>query len=129
MLAELAMSAVMLMVALALVVKVLGWVAAERRGAERREWAVQEASNLLETMTAGPFESVTAEAAARAALSPQARQMLPGAELKLDVARDDAAGGADSKRVTVRIRWRDRSGSWDTPVRLSTWIYAGRLRP
>ncbi|QEH37026.1 hypothetical protein OJF2_56110 [Aquisphaera giovannonii] len=129
MLAELAMAAVMLMIALALVVKVVGWVGSERRGVERREWAVQEASNLLETITARPFDAVTAEAAAKVALSQQARQVLPGVELKTMIQAEGAAGGPKSKRVSVVIRWRDRSGGWDAPVRLSTWIFAGRQRP
>ena len=42
------MSAVMLMIAMALTVKVLGWVGAERRAWDRRQWAAQEAANLME---------------------------------------------------------------------------------
>ena len=38
------MSAVMLMIAMALTIKVLGWVAAERRAWDRRQWAAQEAA-------------------------------------------------------------------------------------
>ncbi|WP_250846990.1 hypothetical protein [Aquisphaera insulae] len=128
-LAELAMSAAMFMIAMFLIVKVMGWVAAERRGAERREWAVQEASNLLETFTARPFESVTSEAASRVALSTHARGVLPGAELKAEVVADGAAGGPGSKRVSLVLRWRDRSGGWAAPVRLTTWLFAGRPRP
>ena len=38
-LAEVAMSGVMLMIAMALTVKVLGWVGVERRSWDRRQWA------------------------------------------------------------------------------------------
>jgi hypothetical protein len=127
MLAELAMSAVMLAIAMALVVKVVGWMATEHRAWDRRQWAVQEASNLMEEATARPFDAVSTTGLADLALSSQARRLLPGAELKADVAEKDATGGPGSKRVAVRVRWKDRSGSWDAPVQLTSWVY--RRRP
>ena len=65
------MSAVMLMIAMALTVKVLGWVGAERRAWDRRQWAAQEAANLMERMTGRPVRDVTADAAK------DARRFLP----------------------------------------------------
>ena len=49
------MSAVMLMIAMALTMKVVGWVAAERRAWDRRQWAAQEAANLMERVTGRPL--------------------------------------------------------------------------
>jgi hypothetical protein len=126
MLAEVAMSAVMLIIAMTLTVKVLGWMGTEHRAWDRRQWAAQEASNLMEQVTARPFDAVTIEALKGLTLSAQARRLLPDAELDPDVAENDSAGGPGSKRVSVRLRWRDRSGGWDSPVRLTTWIYRGR---
>ncbi|MFO0891441.1 MAG: hypothetical protein U0790_20145 [Isosphaeraceae bacterium] len=125
-LAEAAMSGVMLAIAMTLTVKVIGWAAMERRAADRRQWATQEACNVMERVTARPFEAVTSESVGEEALSPQARQLLPGGELRIEVAANDPAGGEVSKRVGVQVRWRDRSGGWDTPVRLTSWIYRGR---
>src|SRR3954470_443770 len=110
MLAELAMSAVMLMIAMALTMKVLGWVAAERRAWDRRQWAAQEVANLMERVAARPFEAVTASSAEPLGLSPQAKQLLPEPELKVEVGEDGPAGGAGSKRIAIRLRWHNRAG-------------------
>ncbi len=125
-LAEVAMSAVMLMIAMALTVKVLGWVGAERRAWDRRQWAVQEAANVMERVTSQPFENVTTSAMQGLALSPEARRLLPAAQLKVDVRADDPAGGPGSKRVAVQVRWHNSSGDWDAPARLVSWIHRGR---
>lgn len=125
-LAEAAMSGVMLAIAMALTVKVLGWVALERRASDRRQWASQEVCNVMERITGRPYDAVTTGQAGSIALSPQARQMLPGAELKVEVAEDDAAGGEGSKKVSIELRWKDRSGGWDAPSRLTSWVYRGR---
>jgi hypothetical protein len=125
-LAEVAMSAVLLMIAMALTTKVLGWVAMERRAWDRRQWAAQEAANLMERVTSQPYDSVSAPSAEAIGLSAQARQLLPEAELKVEVGEDEPAGGKGSKRVAIRLRWRNRAGEWDAPVRLVSWIYRGR---
>ncbi len=126
MLAEAAMSAVLLAIAMALTVKVLGWVAMERRAVERRQWAAQEVCNVMERITARPYEAVTSGAAGAITLSEEVRRMLPGAELKVDVAEDDPAGGKGSRKVSVQLRWKARSGGWDAPVRLCSWVHRGR---
>jgi hypothetical protein len=125
-LAEVAMSGAMLMIAMALTVKVLGWVGLERKVWDRRQWAAQEAANLMEEVTSRPFEEVNAESTKKLALSPEARRLLPDAELKLEIGENDQAGGAGSKRVALQLRWHNRSGEWDAPVRLVSWIYRGR---
>ncbi len=125
-LAEVAMSGAMLMIAMGLTVKVLGWVGAQRRAWDRRQVAVQEAANLMERLTGKPFDSVTPESTHSLPLSPRARQSLPKVELKIDVRENDRAGGSGSKRVAIQLRWQGRSGEWDAPVRLTSWIYRGR---
>ncbi len=125
-LAEVAMSSVMLMIAMALTVKVLGWVGVERRAWDRRQWATQEVSNLMEKVTSRPFEEVSTANLKDLAISPHAQALLPGAELAAEVAEHDPAGGPGSKRVSIRLRWHNRSGEWDAPVRLTSWIYGGR---
>ncbi len=78
-LAEVAMSGAMLMIAMALTVKVLGWVGVERKVWDRRQWAAQEAANLMEQITSRAFGDVTAETAKKLSLSPEARRLLPDA--------------------------------------------------
>jgi hypothetical protein len=128
-LVEVAMAGVMLAIAMGLTVKVLGWIAIERRAADHRQWAAQEVCNVMERVTARPYGAVSPGAVGDVALSPQARQMLPAAELKVDVVEDDPTGGKGSKRIAVQLRWHDRSGGWDAPARLTTWIYRGRPGP
>ncbi|HEX8202509.1 MAG TPA: prepilin-type N-terminal cleavage/methylation domain-containing protein, partial [Isosphaeraceae bacterium] len=52
-LVEMAAAAAILMVAMTLTVQLVGWVATERRAAEQRTRAIQEAANLMERLTAG----------------------------------------------------------------------------
>jgi prepilin-type N-terminal cleavage/methylation domain-containing protein len=119
-LVELSLTLAILAVAMSVTVQVLGGIAAQRRAIERRQYAAQEAANVLERFAARPFDGLTPEAARSVSLSDDARQALPGAELTVIV--DDKAASPDSKRVAVRLRWRQRSGEWETPVRLTTWI-------
>ena len=53
-LVEVAMAAVLLMIAMTLTVKVLGLVALERRASERRQRALFEVANVMERITSYP---------------------------------------------------------------------------
>ena len=70
---------------------------------------------MLERFAARPYDGVTPEAARAVTLSEAARAVLPGAELSVVV--DDRGAAPDARRVAVRLRWRQRSGEWDAPVR------------
>ncbi len=120
-LVEILVSVAMLATAMSLTVGLLGALAAERRAAERRLCAVQEVANLMERVSARPWGEVTPESLRTVSLSPRALQALPGAELTATV--DDASAGPGGKRISLRLRWRDRAGTWTAPVRLSAWIY------
>jgi hypothetical protein len=130
-LVEVAMAAVLLIIAMTLTVKVLEWVAHERRASDRRERALAEVGNLMERITAYPIEQVTPELAGRMKLTPAALRSLPGSELKVDIAGDRGGDAPEpsSKRIAITLRWRDRSGGWDSPVRLTSWIHARRKGP
>ena len=121
-LVEVAMAAVLLMIAMTLTVKVLGFVALERRASERRQRALVEVANLMERITAHPFDEVTPELAGRLTLSPPARQSLPDSELAVDVAGSEPGPGRSAKRIAIRLRWRGPDGEWVAPVRLTSWI-------
>jgi hypothetical protein len=119
---EVAMAAVLLMIAMGLTVKVLGLVAVERRASERRQRALSEVGNLMERITAYPFDEVTPELGRQLALTSASRQSFPGAELAVDVADNEPGAGRSAKRVAIRLRWRGPEGEWVAPVRLTSWI-------
>jgi hypothetical protein len=128
MLVEVTMGTVMLVLIMSVTIKLLGFVAHERGAAERRERALLEAGNVMERITAYSFDEVTPEQAGRISLSELARHALPGSELAVDVAATDRAAGRAAKRITIRLRWRDRAGQWEAPVRLTSWIEPRRAR-
>jgi hypothetical protein len=128
-LVELAMAAVLLMIAMALTVKVLGLVAHERRASERRQRALVEVANLMEQITAYPFEEVTPELGRRLSLRATARQSLPDAELAVEVADKEPGAGRSARRIAIRLSWRAPGGEPVAPVRLSSWIERRRSAP
>ena len=127
-LVEVAMAVLLLIAAMSLAVKLVAWVAVERRSADRRLWAVEEVSNVMERLTSEPFEKVTSDRAKALADRVEAPRVLPDAEWTVRVRDQDAAPHVPAKRVELRLRWKTRSGNWDAPVRLSAWIFKGRAR-
>jgi hypothetical protein len=115
-----AVSAVLVAAAMGVTVEVLAWVLAERRAVERRHRAVQEAANLMEHIAAEPWERVTPERARAGGLSPAPPAVLPGAEWRVSV--EAPAAPADLRRIAIRLRWRNRAGDWEAPVRLAAWV-------
>ena len=122
---ELAIAVFLLTVSLGVMVKAVTWVGIERRAADRRVMALQEVSNLIERLSAEPFEKITKEhAKAIADVSPGTRS-LPGATWDFEVT-DSKDGQVVSKRISAKLRWNDRSAGWDGPVALSCWVYPRR---
>lgn len=124
---EITIAVFLLAVSMTATVRIIGWLASERRACERRQCATREAANVMEHLTALPWDSLTAESARNFALSEPSRSGLPSGELSVAVDEQAAAG---SKRLSVRVRWRNRAGEWDAPVRLTAWIHRdGRKAP
>jgi hypothetical protein len=126
-LAEATMSSVILVVVMAVTVKVLGWAAHERRGLERRERAVLEVASLIERITARPYDFVTPELAGEFTAAARNTRTLPDSDLKIDIAETHPGAGRSAKRIAIELRWREPSGEWAAPVRLTSWIE--RRRP
>ena len=122
-------AAAMLSIAMAMTVKLLGYAGHQRRSADQRQRAMLEVANVMERVTAEPFDEVTAERARRLSISPESAASLPGAELDVDVNASQPVAGRSAKRIAVRLRWRGRSGEWEAPVRLTTWIERRRTLP
>ena len=120
------MATVLLMIVMSLTVKVTGFVALERRAAERRQRATLEVANLMERITAYDFDEVTPELARRMTLSTALRQSLPDSELAIDIDQSKPAPGRSARRIAIKLRWRGRDGDWVAPVRLTSWIESSR---
>lgn len=110
---ELTVAVALLATAMTVTVRLVGWIAEERRATERRQRAAVEAANLLERVVERPWDDLSREVS----LSPEARRQLPGGE-----ARVEAVESSGMKRVRVEVRWRDKTGAFVTPVRLTTWV-------
>jgi len=118
------MATIVLMVAMSLMLKILGTVALERRAADHRQRAGLEVANLMERITAQPYDLVTTELARKLTLSEPARESLRDFELAVEVKAEnrDAAADRPGKRISIALRWHEPSGQWQSPVRLTSWI-------
>jgi hypothetical protein len=123
------MSAVMLAIVMTMTVKVLGYGGQQRRSADQRQRAILEVANVMERITADPFDEITAERARRVSISPVASGSLGDSELGIDVTEEQPGPGRSAKRIAIRLRWKGRSGEWEAPVRLTTWIERRRPSP
>ncbi len=130
-LAEVGISTVVLTIVMGLTVKVLGTIAQERRAASERQQGTLEVGNLMERITAYPFEQVTPELARSMAVSDLARRSLRDSELAIEVSGAGQSGAArrPAKRVMIRLRWKGAGGQWQSPVRLTSWVEPGRASP
>ena len=118
---EMAVAGVLIVVAMTVTVQVVGWIALERKAVERRERSLLEAENLLERIVATPWGELTTESAARFRVSEATAKFLRNPTLGLAVAAFDDAPAR--KKVSVELRWLDRSGRPEAPVRLVAWTY------
>jgi hypothetical protein len=120
-LVEVTAGVLVLLAVLAMTVQLLAWSGAARRETRHRQWALNEAQNVLDLVTALPPAALTTEALAGRKLGERAERALPGGTLTV-TAEPDAAGGVASRRVAVAITWRGRSGAPVSPLRLVAWV-------
>ena len=102
-------------------VPTLSWIATERRAATQRQEAIEEMTNLMERITAEPWESLTQESMDEFALDKNIEGQLPNAALAWKVTQqpDDPA----AKKISGELRWSNRSGQPVSPVRLTAWVH------
>lgn len=120
-LVEMAMTGFLIAAAMAATLQVIGWVALERRAGERRERAVAEVANLMERVAARPWEELENSRLASLKLNETTARFLPGPKLEVKVEPLDDA--PSRKKITVELRWLDRTGRPEAPVRLVAWAY------
>jgi hypothetical protein len=129
-LAEVGIATLVLVVVMGLTVSTLSTIGRERRAADQRQRAVLEVANLMERITARPFDEVTSSLARGLSLSDAARSSLRDSELAIEISGGDepANAGRSAKRIMIRLRWRGPAGQWQAPVRLTSWIESRRSR-
>ena len=95
-------------------------MALQQRQANRRLWATTEIGNLMERVTAMPYDRVSQQVLDQLQLSESARTLLPDATLTATLLPQANPAG---KRLRLELRWQDRSGQLAGPVRLTTWVF------
>jgi prepilin-type N-terminal cleavage/methylation domain-containing protein len=120
-LVELTIATLLLGLAMTIVAQTAGWLAAERRGADRRRRALQEAANLMERLSSRPWDELTPELARDQRLSEPTKAILRDGALEVAVAPE--ASDPKAKRIAIRIQWGDPSAGLVAPVRLVGWVH------
>jgi hypothetical protein len=112
-------------VLLTICVQVLTLMAVERRAVERRVIALQEAANLIEQASAIPFAQLTRENLNTLFVDPALATLLPDAKVSFSV--DDEQEPL-AKRVTMELSWLGAGRRRESPVRLTTWVFAPPIK-
>lgn len=124
---ELMVTLILLASVMATVVPLLSWVNAQRRAADARQVAVQEATNILERFSARDWDDVSQPSAIAVKLSADTAESLRDARLKVTVHWDPQQPTA--KRITVELRWKNREGDELSPVRLTGFVFRKTRKP
>ena len=108
-------------IVLALAVPIIGSVGAIRAQTHQRQFARIELANVMERIAAGHRAGVPLQAASdEVQLSPEAAELLPEADLAIDVTRDDELSG--SMRVKARLSWTGEGEQAAAPVELTAFF-------
>ena len=118
---EMTVAAALVGTLLMLCLHLVSATAAQRRAMEQRQAAIFDLANVMERLTARPWQQLTPETAAKEEVAPATADLLPKAELKVAIvapSNDPAA-----KRITASLRWQNRGGQFVEPLTLTAWRY------
>lgn len=101
-------------------------VAHERRFAQQRQFAMQHAANLLERSTARGWAGLADGPQPIEPAHADLTDLLPELDRRIDVT--STSEDFDARRVTVSIRWKNRTGQFVAPIRLTAWVYPPEVR-
>lgn len=96
-------------------------IAHERRDAARTQIALQHAANVLEAVTLRPWAELQ-EPLSGPELSTDQQRVFE--ELQQTISVMEVEGTPASKRVTVTLSWKHRSGQRTAPLMLHGWVTA-----
>lgn len=94
-------------------------VTSERQAAVAHEQALAAASNIMENVSALPFEKIKADATA-AQLPDWAKEQLIEPSLQVEVER---VPDASAKKIHLRLEWKSSRGYAVAPIQLTSWVY------
>ncbi len=118
---EMMLAMMLLGILFSVFVPMLLTVAHQRRDTVREQVALQHAGNLLEEITLRPWDQLK-EPLTGAELPADQQPLLPNFEQAITVA--DVDGTPSTRRVTVTVSWKHRSGQRTRPLMLHGWVAA-----
>lgn len=127
-----AIATAVLVIAMSLTLQVVDRVAAQRRAADRRQLAVQCASNVMERLAARSWDGLAVGQVVDMVVDDDLTAAIPEAicQARIDDVKATNGKPRDMRKITVDLRWRDRAGANQSNVRLVTWVArAGRRAP
>lgn len=122
MLVELVVASIVLAVVMTVCMQLLAATSRQQRYADHRQLASEELANLMERITAEPYESIKQETLRTRKLGDTAATRLrdPQLDIAVEAVSDPRAG----KKISLQLRWRDAGEVFAAPVRLTSWVYA-----
>jgi len=108
-------------VATVAVVQIVSTISVQRRLADRRSLAAEEAANLMEDVFAMPWAEITDEKLAGLLLSETLQRL--GGDPALSAAVQRHPGPPASKEIRISIDWADPGGGRSNPVQLIAWRF------
>ena len=119
---EMMAASAMTAVLVTMCVQMLSLTTLQRRAAEQRSTALEEAANVTESLSSLTWEEITPERIAQYRLSEPARQVLRNGVLKISL--EPSTSGPPAKLVRLEISWPNGADRGDAAVRLSSWIFS-----
>jgi type II secretory pathway pseudopilin PulG len=102
-------------------------VARERRSAEQRQFALQQAANLLEGAVKRNWSDLEPGELIVPDPDTDLQAVLPGLQPTLTVKQLD--GEFDTRQIIASIRWQNRACELVNPLQLSAWVHSMREVP
>ncbi len=105
---------------------------------DQRQMLMQEAANAMEDVMSRPWESIASSEQLTLTVSPACRQMMPSAQMHVEVVPDRIADQKsqdddtfdDVRRITVEVSLHDHEVRSVNPVRLVAWRFrTGEVTP
>ncbi|MBC8874035.1 MAG: prepilin-type N-terminal cleavage/methylation domain-containing protein [Planctomycetes bacterium] len=111
-------------VATTAVVQMVSAIAVQRRLADRRSLAAEEAANLMEQILAMPWPEIADEKFADMSLSKTLQKL--GGDPALCISARPQPGPPTSKEIRISIDWVDTGGGRSKPVQLIAWHFRSK---
>ena len=119
---EMMAAGAMTVVLVTMCVQMLTLTTVQRRAAERRTIALEEAANLVESVGALSWGEITPERVAQFRISEAAQEILAGGTLKIAI--EPSTSGPPAKLVRLEIVWPSGADGRDASVHLSSWVFS-----